>query len=111
MTRRHVTVTPAHGTVGTRRRRRLRNLGVEDSGDPLPDWVFTQGVELVLDAEERMRTCVRGQEWRQDSDDLAHTHGDTGFLFGDGAPDRTRGGGTGRPNVPPWSFESLDFLS
>ncbi len=26
-----------------------RNLGVEDSGDPLPDWFFTQGVELVVD--------------------------------------------------------------
>jgi hypothetical protein len=28
---------------------RYRNLGVEDSGDPLPDWFFTQGVELVVD--------------------------------------------------------------
>jgi hypothetical protein len=26
-----------------------RNLGVEDSGDPLPDWFFTQRVELVVD--------------------------------------------------------------
>jgi hypothetical protein len=26
-----------------------RKLGVECSGDPLPDWLFTQGVELVVD--------------------------------------------------------------
>ena len=26
-----------------------RNLGVEDSEDPLPDWFYTQGVELVVD--------------------------------------------------------------
>jgi len=39
--------------VGTRRRRTYRNLGVEDSGDPLPDWFFMQGVELVVDH------CVR----------------------------------------------------
>jgi hypothetical protein len=35
--------------VGTRRRRHHRNLGVEDFGDPLPDWFFTQGVEPVVD--------------------------------------------------------------
>ena len=26
-----------------------RNLGVEDSGDPLPDWCFTPRVELLVD--------------------------------------------------------------
>jgi hypothetical protein len=26
-----------------------RNLGVEGSGDPLPDWFFAQRVELVVD--------------------------------------------------------------
>jgi len=59
MTRRHVAVT-LHPELWARAGGvAYRNLGVEDSGDPLPDWVFTQSVELVLDAEERMRTFSR----------------------------------------------------
>jgi hypothetical protein len=27
----------------------IATSGVEDSGDPRPDWFFTQGVELVVD--------------------------------------------------------------
>ncbi len=47
--RRHVAVIPGHGTVGTRQSVTYRNPGVEDSGDPLPAWFFTQRVELVVD--------------------------------------------------------------
>lgn len=38
MTRRHVAVIPALGTVSVT----YRNLGIENSGDWLPDWFFTR---------------------------------------------------------------------
>jgi hypothetical protein len=49
MTRSHVAVIPGHGAVARAGGVTYRNLGVVDSGDPLRDWFFTQGVELVVD--------------------------------------------------------------
>ena len=47
--RQHVAVIPGHRLWAHAGGVTYRNLGVEDSGDPLPDWCFTQGVELVVD--------------------------------------------------------------
>lgn len=43
MTRRHVAVTPVPELWVRAAGVTYRNLDVEDSGDPLPDWVFTRG--------------------------------------------------------------------